>query len=65
MIIPFVEIIKRIKQLFPRLMLGDFGCGEAQILDEFGENRVYSFDHIAVNNKVKALPAGQNRSGKI
>lgn len=53
-VIPFVEIIKRIKQLSPRLMIGDFGCGEAQILNEFGENRVYSFDHVAINNKVKA-----------
>ena len=53
-VVPFLEVIKRIKQLSPRLMVGDFGCGEAQIMEEFGENRVYSFDHVAVNNKVKA-----------
>jgi superfamily II DNA or RNA helicase len=52
--VPYEEIIKRIKQLSPRLIIGDFGCGEAQILSEFGDNRVYSFDHVAVNNKVKA-----------
>src|SRR5213592_4865004 len=31
-IIPFDEIIKR--QLSPRLLIGDFGCGEAKILEE-------------------------------
>ncbi len=34
--------------------MSDFGCGEAQILKEFGDKRVYSFDHIAINNKVTA-----------
>ncbi len=53
-ITPFEEIVKRIKQLSPRLMIGDFGCGEAKILSEFGDKRVYSFDHVAVNNKVTA-----------
>jgi superfamily II DNA or RNA helicase len=51
---PYEEIIKRIKQLSPRLIIGDFGCGEAKILESFGDNRVYSFDHVAINNKVKA-----------
>jgi len=45
-IIPFDEIIKRISQLSARLMIGDFGCGEAKILEKFGEKRVYSFDHV-------------------
>jgi superfamily II DNA or RNA helicase len=53
-IIPYEEIIKRIKQLSPRLIIGDFGCGEAKILEALGDNRVYSFDHVAINNKVKA-----------
>ena len=53
-IIPYEEIIKRIKQLSPRLLIGDFGCGEAKILEAFGENRVESFDHVAINNKVTA-----------
>ena len=52
-IVPYEEIVKRIKQLSPRLMIGDFGCGEAKIHSEFGD-RVYSFDHIAINNKVTA-----------
>ena len=53
-IIPYEEIIKKIKQLSPRLLIGDFGCGEAKILEEFGDTRVYSYDHVAINNKVKA-----------
>jgi superfamily II DNA or RNA helicase len=53
-IVPYDEIIKRIRQLSPRLIIGDFGCGEAKILEVFGDNRVYSFDHVAINNKVKA-----------
>jgi Hypothetical methyltransferase/Helicase conserved C-terminal domain len=52
--VPYEEIVKRIKQLSPRLMIGDFGCGEAKILEEFGDKRVYSFDHVAINNKVKS-----------
>jgi Hypothetical methyltransferase len=52
-IIPYEEIVMRIKQLSPRLMIGDFGCGEAKIHSEFGD-RVYSFDYIAINNKVTA-----------
>ena len=51
-IIPYLEIIKRIKQLSPRLQIGDFGCGEAIIMEEFGDRRVYSFDHVAINDKV-------------
>ena len=53
-IIPFDEIIKRITQLSPRLLIGDFGCGEAKVLEKFGEKRVYSFDHIAINDNVTA-----------
>jgi hypothetical protein len=30
-IIPYEEIIKRIKELSPRLQIGDFGCGEAKL----------------------------------
>jgi Hypothetical methyltransferase/Helicase conserved C-terminal domain len=53
-IVPYEEIIKRIRHLSPRLIIGDFGCGEAKILEAFGDNRVYSLDHVAINNKVKA-----------
>jgi putative methyltransferase/type III restriction/modification enzyme restriction subunit/helicase-like protein/integrase-like protein len=53
-IIPFEEIIKRISQLSPRLLIGDFGCGEAKMLEKFGTERVFSFDHVAINNKVTA-----------
>jgi len=58
-IIPYEEIIGKIKQLFTSRMLtaiqiGDFGCGEAKIMEAFGPDRVYSFDHVAVNDKVVA-----------
>jgi hypothetical protein len=36
-IIPYEEIIRRIKQLSPRLLIGDFGCGEAKLLEQFGD----------------------------
>jgi hypothetical protein len=56
-IIPYEEIIRRTKQLFTSRMLstiqiGDFGCGEAKIMEAFGPERVYSFDHVAINDKV-------------
>jgi hypothetical protein len=53
-IIPYEEIINRIKQLSTRLQIGDFGCGEAKIMEKFGSNRVYSFDHVAINDNVIA-----------
>jgi hypothetical protein len=52
--IPYQVIIKRIKELSPRLQVGDFGCGEAKIVEAIGENRVYNFDHVAINDKVTA-----------
>ena len=51
-IIPYEEIIKRIKQLSKRHQIGDFDCGESKIMEAIGENRVYSFDHVAINDKV-------------
>jgi putative methyltransferase len=53
-VIPYEEIIKRIKQLSPRLQIGDFGCGEAKIMEAIRAQRVYSFDHVAINDKVTA-----------
>ena len=49
---PLEKIIQRLKRLSPRLRIGDFGCGKAKIVDVFGNNRVKSFDHIAINEKV-------------
>jgi hypothetical protein len=51
-VIPYEEVIKRIKQLSPRLQIGDFGCGEAKVMEAIGAQRVYSFDHVAINDKV-------------
>ncbi|MFZ0329087.1 MAG: DEAD/DEAH box helicase family protein, partial [Nitrososphaeraceae archaeon] len=52
---PVLEIIKRIKQLSPRLIIGDFGCGKnVEILKAFGSHRVHSFDFVLVNDNVTA-----------
>jgi hypothetical protein len=37
----------------PHLVVGDFGCGEAQIAASLA-NKVYSFDHVAINGQVIA-----------
>ena len=50
-VIPYEEWIKRLKDLSPRLEIGDFGCGEARMLEEVGD-RVHSFDHLAINSNV-------------
>ena len=48
-----LEIIKRIRQLSPRLHIGDFGCGKnVEILKAFGSHRVHSFDFVSVNDNV-------------
>lgn len=36
------------------MQIGDFGCGEAKIMEAIRGNRVYSFDHVAINDKVVA-----------
>ncbi len=51
---PLQEMISRIKVMSPRLKVGDFGCGEARLMEEVGHDRVISFDHVAINDKVKA-----------
>jgi hypothetical protein len=51
---PLERVIQRLKKISPRLRIGDFGCGKAKIMDIFGSNRVKSFDHIAINEKVIA-----------
>ena len=50
-VVPFDHWISRIHQLSPRLEIGDFGCGEAKIHQEFGD-RIHSFDHVAINENV-------------
>jgi len=59
--IPYEKIADSIKQRSD-WFIGDFGCGEA-LLSERVPNKVYSFDHIAVNDKViscdlKSVPLG-------
>jgi putative methyltransferase len=53
-IIPYEKIINRIKKLSTRLQIGDFGCGEAKVAESIGKEKVYSFDHVAINDSVTA-----------
>ena len=47
-------MIEKIIEISPRLKVGDFGCGEAKIMEILGEDRVFSCDHVAINDKVTA-----------
>lgn len=51
-VVPYEEMISWCKKR-PELVIGDFGCGEAKITEAL-ENTVYSFDHVAINDKVIA-----------
>jgi SNF2 family DNA or RNA helicase len=53
-VIPYEKMIEKIIEISPRLRIGDFGCGEAKIMEILGEDRVFSCDHIAINDKVTA-----------
>jgi len=48
--IPFEKIAQSINKR-PRDVIGDFGCGEAD-LSKLISNKVYSFDHVAANPSV-------------
>jgi len=50
--VPFEKIAKSLKKR-PDWVIGDFGCGEAKFAALL-PNKVYSFDHIAINENVTA-----------
>jgi len=50
--IPFQVIAEQINKR-PDWVIGDFGCGEA-LLSKSVRNKVYSFDHVAINPSVMA-----------
>lgn len=50
--IPFQVIAEQLNKR-PDLVVGDFGCGEA-LLSKSARNKVYSFDHVAINPSVIA-----------
>lgn len=53
-IVPFEEAIKWCL-LRPNLVIGDFGCGEGLLAKKLKNiNKVYSFDHIALNDDIIA-----------
>ena len=49
---PFQVMAKQINKR-PDWVIGDFGCGEA-LLSKSVRNKMYSFDHVAVNPSVMA-----------
>ena len=51
-VIPYEEIIERIRPLAKNLKIGDFGCGEGQIADAF-RGRVKSFDLAIIGDPKK------------
>ncbi|XP_078489775.1 ribosomal RNA-processing protein 8 [Ciona intestinalis] len=48
---PLDLIIKWIKEKSPKLVIADFGCGEAELAKRV-KNKVHSFDLVAVNDQV-------------
>jgi hypothetical protein len=50
--IPFVEIGKLITR--KEMVVADLGCGEDLLRKEIPDNKVLSFDHVAINNNVIA-----------
>src|SRR5919197_1784612 len=40
--------------IITRQQIGHFGCREAKIMEAIGPQRVYSFDHVAIKDKVTA-----------
>lgn len=51
-VIPYQEASKWFKAR-PHMVIADFGCGEALLAAEL-ENKVHSFDHVAINESVVA-----------
>lgn len=51
-VVPYEEAVKWFKAR-PHMVIGDFGCGEA-LLAANVENKVFSFDHVAINENVTA-----------
>lgn len=51
-VVPYQEAIKWCN-VRSHLVIGDFGCGEAFLAQEL-TNKVYSFDHVAINEQVTA-----------
>lgn len=50
--IPYEQIANSLRKR-PDWIIGDFGCGEAK-LAEILPNKIYSFDHVAINKSVLA-----------
>ncbi len=55
--VPYQVIAEQLNKR-PDWVIGDFGCGEA-LLSKSLRNKVYSFDHVAINPTVKACDMAQ------
>jgi superfamily II DNA or RNA helicase len=52
--VPYEEMIRWLRER-EGLVVGDFGCGEAQLAEAVADRHtVYSFDHVAINDNVTA-----------
>ena len=57
---PLKEVIKQMKNL-SELVIGDFGCGEAELAKEIGDkSKVLSFDMYAINDSVIECNIAEN-----
>ena len=57
---PLFEIIKLCRQLPNNYIIGDFGCGKADLSKALGSDYlVHSFDHIAIDEDVIACDIGE------
>ena len=48
-----IRNLKLPSRFIDKLVIGDFGCGEAQLSSVFRNNKVYSFDHHNILNEEK------------
>ncbi|TBR07322.1 MAG: hypothetical protein EPO62_08615, partial [Candidatus Nitrosotenuis sp.] len=52
-VIPYQEWISRLEVMSKTAIIGDFGCGEAEIAKAIG-SRVKSFDHVSIDANVES-----------
>jgi len=71
-LVPVEEIIKRIKEISSRLLVGDFGCGEAQIVQASGfgiqkntEQKILEQKEIAVSSHYRPSNKREDRETDI
>lgn len=67
-VIPVQVIAEKIRNLnipsrfVEKLVIGDFGCGEAELSERFDKNKVYSFDHHNILNEKRITVCDMKRT---